>query len=60
MDTETIEKAFDEYGITTEIRCETAFEIAEKYGVTKFAIARYCNTREPRIKIRACQLGCFK
>lgn len=60
MDTEKIEKAFSEFGITDEIRCEQAFAICEKYGIPKFDIARFCNTREPRIKIRACQLGCFR
>jgi hypothetical protein len=23
-------------------------------------IARYCNRHDPKIKIRGCQLGCFK
>ncbi len=57
---EKIEKAFEEFGITNEIRCEQAFEICEKYGIEKFDIARYCNRHDPRIKIRGCQLGCFK
>ncbi|MDT8357850.1 MAG: hypothetical protein RQ758_05020 [Methanomicrobiaceae archaeon] len=60
MDTEKIEKAFSEFGISGEIRCEQAFAICEKYDIPKIDIARYCNTREPRIKIRACQLGCFR
>ncbi len=60
MDREKIEKAFEEYGITNEIRCEQAFEICEKYGIEKFDISRYCNRHDPRIKIRGCQLGCFK
>ena len=55
-----MEKAFDEFGITTEIRCEQAFEICNKYNFDKFDIARYCNRHDPKIKIRACQLGCFK
>lgn len=60
MDTEKIEKVFSEFGITDEIRCEQAFAICEKYGIPKLDIARYCNTQKPRIKIRACQLGCFR
>jgi len=60
MDEEKITQAFEEYGITTEIRCEQAFAICEKYGIPKLDIARYCNRHDPRIKIRGCQLGCFK
>lgn len=60
MDREQIAKVFSEYGITNEIRCEQAFEICEKYGIQKLDIARYCNTSDPRIKIRGCQLGCFR
>lgn len=57
---EQIEQAFKEFGITNEIRCEQAFAICEKYNIDKATIARFCNTHDPRIKIRACQLGCFK
>ncbi|MDH7593774.1 MAG: hypothetical protein QHG99_05395 [Methanomicrobiales archaeon] len=53
-----IEKAFRERGIEKEIRCEDAFSISEEYGIPKLEIARYCN--QNRIKIRACQLGCFR
>ncbi len=60
MDKEKIAQAFEEFGITTEIRCEQAFAICEKYDIPKFDIARYCNRHDPRIKIRGCQLGCFK
>jgi hypothetical protein len=60
MDTKMIEKAFLEYGITNEIKCEQAFEICEKYEIEKLDIARYCNRHDPRIKIRSCQLGCFR
>jgi len=55
-----IRKAFEESGITTEITCPQAFEISEKYGIEKFDIARFCNRHDPKIKIRGCQLGCFK
>ncbi|MDG6257495.1 MAG: hypothetical protein QCH35_07845 [Methanomicrobiaceae archaeon] len=60
MDEEKITQAFEEFGITTEIRCEQAFAICEKYGIPTLDIARYCNRHDPRIKIRGCQLGCFK
>lgn len=59
MDEEKIREAFSAYGIEHEITCPQAFEIAEKYGIPKMDIARYCNRCEPRIKIRGCQLGCF-
>jgi len=60
MPTEELAKIFKEYGIENEITCPQAFEISEKYGISKIAIARYCNSRDPRVKIRGCQLGCFK
>lgn len=60
MDENLIAKAFAESGITTEIRCEEAFAISEKYGIPKMDISRYCNRHDPKIKIRGCQLGCFK
>ncbi|MCK9297790.1 hypothetical protein HL657_02965 [Methanoculleus sp. YWC-01] len=60
MDEDKIQEAFEAYGITDEITCPQAFEIAEKYSIPKMDIARYCNQREPRIKIRGCQLGCFR
>ncbi len=57
---EKIREAFAAYGIEDEITCPQAFEISEKYDIPKADIARYCNRREPRIKIRGCQLGCFR
>ncbi|HUK39056.1 MAG TPA: hypothetical protein VLV30_08085 [Methanomicrobiales archaeon] len=58
MDDAVIEKAFAESGVGKELPCPKAFEISEKYGIPKMEIARYCN--ENRIKIRKCQLGCFR
>ncbi len=55
---ERIRKAFSECGVGETIRCEQAFEISERYGIPKLEIARYCN--QHGIKIRACQLGCFR
>ena len=58
MDEEKIRSIFEREGIDKEIKCPEAVAISEKYGVSKTDIARFCNTHG--IKIRACQLGCFK
>ena len=58
MDEEKVRNAFEAEGITNDIKCPQAFAISEKYGISKMDIARYCNTHG--VKIRACQLGCFK
>jgi len=58
MDKEKIRKAFESEGIEKEIRCPEAFAMSEKYGIAKMDIAKYCNTNG--VKIRGCQLGCFK
>lgn len=55
---EKIREAFASAGIKSEIPCEKAFDLAEKYGIPKMEIAKYCNKH--KIKIRRCQLGCFK
>ncbi|HVN66601.1 MAG TPA: hypothetical protein VMT31_08320 [Methanomicrobiales archaeon] len=57
MDEVLIKKAFDESGIRNELPCAKAFQIAEKYGIPKMDIAKYCNRH--KVKIRKCQLGCF-
>jgi len=49
---------FEQEKIAKVITCPQAFAIAEKHGIPKTAISEYCNTHG--IKIRACQLGCFK
>ncbi len=58
MDEEKIRKAFEAEGIEKEIKCPEAFAISEKYKIAKKDIAGYCNSHG--VKIRACQLGCFK
>ncbi|HVP96279.1 hypothetical protein [Methanoregula sp.] len=58
MDEKTIETAFAHEKIVKVIPCEQAFAVAEKYGIKKDELSAYCNTHG--IKIRACQLGCFK
>jgi hypothetical protein len=57
MDEAAIQKAFDEAGVKNEIPCAKAFEISEKYGISKTDIAKYCNKH--KVKFRKCQLGCF-
>jgi hypothetical protein len=57
MDEAAIKKAFDEAGVKSEIACAKAFEISEKYGISKLDIAKYCNKH--KVKFRKCQLGCF-
>jgi hypothetical protein len=58
MDSKNVEKIFLEEGIDREITCLQAFHIAEKHKIAKSEISTYCNSH--KIKIRACQLGCFK
>ena len=58
MDTDKIEQAFKAEGITRSITCPQAFAIAGKFQIHKSEIAEYCNAHG--IKIRGCQLGCFK
>ncbi|MGB7787892.1 hypothetical protein [Methanoregula sp.] len=58
MSDEKIKKALQEAGITEMISCDQAFAAAEKALVSRGAIGEYCNNN--RIKIRGCQLGCFK
>jgi hypothetical protein len=58
MDEDKIREAFEKEGIVTEIKCPEAFLIAKKYGIKKSEIAAYCNSAG--VKIRACQLGCFR
>ena len=58
MEEDKISSAFEKEGIASEIKCPQAFSIAEKYDIKKGEIAAYCNTHG--VKIRGCQLGCFK
>jgi len=58
MDADKVAKIFKEEGIDKEITCPQAFKMAEKYKISKKAISDYCNSHG--IKIRGCQLGCFK
>jgi hypothetical protein len=58
MDEEKIRSVFENERIGKEITCPQAFAISEKYGIEKMDISRYCN--QNNVKIRGCQLGCFK
>ncbi len=61
MDTDTENMILEELvndGIEEVILCPQAFKIAEKLSITPMEVGRYCN--ENKIKIRGCQLGCFK
>lgn len=58
MESKNVEKIFLEEGIDREITCPQAFHIAEKHKIAKSEISEYCNSH--KIKIKACQLGCFK
>jgi len=40
------------------ISCQAALEIAEQSGMPRIKIGKLLN--EMKIKIRSCQLGCFK
>lgn len=53
-----IAAAFKEAGIDEKITCPQAFAVAKKAGVPIKAVGDYCNAN--KIKIRGCQLGCFK
>ncbi|MDD5025156.1 MAG: hypothetical protein PHF57_10230 [Methanoregula sp.] len=55
---EQIEKIFKEEGIEKEITCPQAFGMAAKHKISKKTISAYCNSHG--VKIRGCQLGCFK
>jgi hypothetical protein len=58
MTDKKIKAALAEAGITEMITCPQAFEIAEKAGVSRLALGEYLTKNT--IKIRGCQLGCFK
>lgn len=55
---ENLSDIFDKEGIETYITCKIAFKISESYNVPISEIASYCDKKH--IKIRTCQLGCFK
>lgn len=58
MEQEKIGKILKDAGIEKTLTCPQAFAIAEKHKIPKMEISEYCNANG--IKIRGCQLGCFK
>ena len=58
MTDEKIKKALEDAEIAEMITCPQAFSIAVKAKVSRSAVGEYCTKN--RIKIRSCQLGCFK
>jgi hypothetical protein len=58
MTDEKIKNALKEAGIEDRITCPQVFAIAEKTKVSRIAVGDYCTKN--KIKIRECQLGCFK
>ncbi len=58
MTGEIIKKALLDAGVTDTLSCPQAFDIAATAKVPLREIGRYCS--EHGIKIRHCQLGCFK
>jgi len=55
---EAVLNAAAQEGGRMTLSCAKAHGLAAQYGVPPLAVGRICQERE--IKIRACQLGCFK
>jgi len=58
MSDEKIKNAMKEAGIADRITCPEALSIAQKANVSRKEVGDYCT--QNKIKIRECQLGCFK
>jgi len=58
MSDEKIAEAMKAAGISREITCPQAFTVAKKAGVSPGDVGGFCTKNN--IKIRGCQLGCFK
>ncbi|MEQ8201509.1 MAG: hypothetical protein ABRQ24_08845 [Syntrophomonadaceae bacterium] len=56
MDEKLLEK-IKELAPDGAITCREARELAEKMGIPAVKVGKVCN--EARIKINACELGCF-
>jgi len=55
---EEIKKALLETAQDGKIKCPECLALAQRFKVKPVVIGRLCN--QLKIKIRACQLGCFK
>ena len=53
-----VKAASGDTGGKPSLACATAFEVAERFQVPPRVIGRICNEND--IKIKSCQLGCFK
>jgi hypothetical protein len=58
MENEWIYKELRQFVKKNQISCKQCFEAAGKCNVSLKKVGRICN--EKNIKIRNCQLGCFK
>jgi len=58
MSDEKIAEALKDAGISQEITCPQAFALSKKAGIPIHEVGQFCTKN--RIKIRGCQLGCFK
>ena len=56
--TKAVSEAARPHGETRILDCARAFELAERFNVSPEAVGQLCN--DEKIKIRSCQLGCFK
>jgi hypothetical protein len=57
MDQESIIDVVQKAAVENRLSCEKARELAEELNVPVSEIGRVCNVL--KIKITACQLGCF-
>ncbi|MDK2974258.1 MAG: hypothetical protein PWP08_629 [Methanofollis sp.] len=53
-----IREALDTENIAHEISCTQAFMLSEKYDIPLPDLGHFCNSNQ--IKIRGCQMGCFR
>ena len=58
MEDEEIREAIRREAIDRKVTCRIMLELAEWQGVSPKKIGKLCD--EMKIKITACQLGCFK
>lgn len=57
MVTKKLEQAIREASDGSHIACQTAWQVAEKMGLTKLELSSACETL--KIKVKPCQLGAF-
>lgn len=57
-DQEKIRQAVNEVARDGKAPCKALFEVASRLGIEPARVGEACN--ELGIRVRACQLGCFK